>query len=270
MARGSKKKYMSLSIQSIAVAALLGALGQVAYAQDAASPGDAINAASMNAVASDNSDSPPANLNDETERMPYRKYSNNAKTNERLNAVFGVIQAEGNGLIWDGRNDDVPPVALSAIPPKATPSPALKSDIAKAAFASNAPTAAKPAPITTATAQPPIIATPPIPAVGGATAATPVLAQAALPAPAVAATPVIQTWTIPPNATLRETLAAWSRAAGWKEPTWKTDRPYTVAGKPIEGTFVDALRAVAAAAPLIDINASMYKRELTISDHRTN
>jgi hypothetical protein len=72
-----------------------------------------------------------------------------------------------------------------------------------------------------------------------------------------------------PNATVQDTLAAWATTAGWKTPQWNAAVPYRIVdGAQIEGSFFDALRVLAAAVPQININASVARHELVISDAR--
>lgn len=156
---------------------------------------------------------------------PYR-YSSNAKTNERLNAVFTLIQREGNGRTWEKR-----PATETAEDPTRV--------AAKAASKGNKPT----------TASDP---------------QRPVPAQSASPEPKVEPMPVLS-WAFRPNASAQQTVSEWARAAGWKEPTWKATNAFQGQGE-VRGTFIDALRALANAAPQLDIYASIDKREIVVSD----
>jgi hypothetical protein len=99
-------------------------------------------------------------------------------------------------------------------------------------------------------------------------AASPAI-QATPAAPTVAAAPSAknQVWTMKPNATVEETLAAWAHAAGWNPPQWQAATPYRIVeGAPIEGSFMDALRALANAMPQLDFTASPNLRDLVVSD----
>lgn len=160
----------------------------------------------------------------------FRKFSDNAKTNERLNAVFALIHSEGDGRTWVKR-PDVPieeaedPVRVAAKPVSAKGVPSPKDQ--------NATTAAK--------------------------------AEPAKPEPEPM--PVF-TFAFKPNATARETLSAWAKLAGWNEPKWNATNAFQGSGE-VRGTFLDALRAMAAAAPQLDFHASLDARTITVTDAST-
>jgi hypothetical protein len=85
-------------------------------------------------------------------------------------------------------------------------------------------------------------------------------------APSIAVEPVVQTWAFGDNQTLKDTLTAWARDAGWNPPDWRASNPYRVSGAPVTGSFFDALRAICAAAPALDIKADAQRRELIVTD----
>lgn len=158
----------------------------------------------------------------------FRKFSDNAKTNERLNAVFALIHSEGDGRTWVKR-PDVPveeaedPVRVAAKPVSAKGAPSSKDQ--------NATTATK--------------------------------AEPAKPDPM----PVF-TFAFKQNATARETLSGWAKLAGWNEPKWNATNAFQGSGE-VRGTFLDALRAMAAAAPQLDFHASLDTRTITVTDARS-
>ncbi|VWC39832.1 hypothetical protein BLA23254_06880 [Burkholderia lata] len=169
----------------------------------------------------------PANLNDDTNRFVYRRYTNDTRTNDRLNAVFHLIQSQGNGLTWDGESKP-------ADDPKAAPAVVAASKTGDGAKVGKADT--------TKTATD----------------------SASPPAPAPAPDPVL-TWAFRPDATAQQTLSSWAKIAGWNEPTWTAKNPFQGRGE-IHGTFIDALRALASAAPQLNFNASLDKKSITVTD----
>ncbi|KVN48720.1 hypothetical protein WT12_08205 [Burkholderia territorii] len=167
----------------------------------------------------------PANLNDDTNRFVYRRYTNDTRTNDRLNAVFHLIQSQGNGLTWEGESRPTDaakaPPAVVAASKTTDPAKAIKNDTTKTASESAAP-------------------------------------------PTPAPDPVL-TWTFRPDDTAQQTLSAWAKIAGWNEPTWNAKNPFQGRGE-IHGTFIDALRALASAAPQLDFKASLDKKSITVTD----
>ncbi|HDR9474368.1 hypothetical protein [Burkholderia multivorans] len=170
----------------------------------------------------------PANLNDDTNRFVYRRYTNDTRTNDRLNAVFHLIQTQGNGLIWDGES-------------RPTSEPASGPAIVTASIHSSSEKVPK-AETTKEVAAPP----------------------AAESKSAPAPEPVL-TWTFNPNATAQQTLSSWAKIAGWKEPAWNAKNAFQGRGE-IHGTFLDALRALAAAAPQLNFTASLETKNITVTD----
>lgn len=97
-------------------------------------------------------------------------------------------------------------------------------------------------------------------------ASAPIVTPAVMPPPAITVEPTTQTWAFGDNQTLQDTLATWARDAGWKPPVWRASNPYRVSGAPVTGTFFDALRAICAAAPSLDIKADAQTHELIVTD----
>ncbi|MCA8270712.1 TcpQ domain-containing protein [Burkholderia vietnamiensis] len=87
-------------------------------------------------------------------------------------------------------------------------------------------------------------------------------------APAIAVEPVNQTWGFGENQTLKDTITAWAHEAGWTVRDWQVSGSYRVSGAPISGTFLDALRTICAAAPMIDIRADARSRQLIVTEAR--
>ena len=285
------KQRKSLSIKAIAVGVVLALTAASAGAESADDASDALQS-----FAATDGDSAQANLNDETARLPMRKYSPNLRTNERINAVFHIIETQGNGLVWDSDNDEsaAPPiVAAKATPPKAASSSTATKTLAAAPIvaSSSAATASTPASSATASAassdiatasasasstiatasasaSSTIAATAPANASGTVAAAAPAPSSSTV-AAAVPPAPPVLTWAF--RSTLQDTLTAWAREAGWNDPKWKASNPYQIVdAAPIQGTFMDALRAVANAAPQIDITASTAQRELVVTNAHVN
>jgi len=157
----------------------------------------------------------------------YRRYSSNRKTNDRLNAVFALIRTEGNGLTWEKAQ----PEDEAEDPVRVAAKPVSGKGAKDATTATTSKDAAKPA-----APEPP------------------------KPEPL----PVL-TWTFKPNATARETLSTWAKAAGWNEPKWNATNPFQGQGE-VRGTFIDALQAMASAAPQLDFRAEIDKREIIVTD----
>jgi hypothetical protein len=129
-----------------------------------------------------------------------------------------------------------------------------------------------------ATTQPPLIAVKPaatvasVPSVTSPAPAATAPVVASVPPKPVALVVVVAppTWAFKPNATMEETLASWANTSGWKTPQWKASLPATAyrikEGDPVSGSFFDALQAMAAAVPQVDINVSPDSHELTVTD----
>jgi len=172
-------------------------------------------------VASDD----PANLNDDTNRFVYRRYTNDTRTNDRLNAVFHLIQSQGNGLTWEGESR--PANDSTGVP--AVVAASTTRDAAKTGTKETSKTASESA------------------------------------APSTPAPDPVLTWSFRPDYTAQQTLSAWAKIAGWNEPTWNAKNPFQGRGE-IRGTFIDALRALASAAPQLDFRASLDKKSITVID----
>jgi hypothetical protein len=275
------KQRKSLSIKAIAVGVVLALTAAGAGAQSADDPSD-----ELQSFAATDGDSAQANYNDEAARLPMRKYSPNLRTNERINAVFHIIETQGNGLVWDGDDDGsaAPPiVAATASPPKSASSSSTATKAlaaAPVAASSSAATASTPASSATASAASNALVAAPASASGtvAATASANASSTVAAAAPASAGStvaaatppaPPVLTWAF--RSTLQDTLTAWAREAGWNDPKWKASNPYQIVdAAPIQGTFMDALRAVANAAPQIDITATTAQRELVVTNAHAN
>ena len=156
----------------------------------------------------------------------YRKFSDNAKTNERLNAVFALIHSEGDGRTWVKRPDV--PIEQAEDPVRVAAKPV--SVKGTSSNDQNAQAAGKAEP------------------------------QKPEPMP-------VFTFAFKPNATARETLSAWAKLAGWNEPKWNATNAFQGSGE-VRGTFLDALRAMAAAAPQLDFHASLDAKTITVTDAR--
>lgn len=172
-----------------------------------------------------------ADAGDTPGQTGYRRYSSNKKTNDRLNAVFSLIRTEGNGLTWE----------------KAQPEDEAEDPVRVAAK-----------PVSGMGAKEAAIAK------AGKDTAKPVAAEPPKPEPL----PVL-TWTFKQNATAQETLSTWAKAAGWNEPKWNATNPFQGQGE-VRGTFIDALQAMASAAPQLDFRAEIDKREIIVTDARTH
>lgn len=172
-----------------------------------------------------------ADAGDTPGQTGYRRYSSNRNTNDRLNAVFSLIRTEGNGLTWE----------------KAQPEDEAEDPVRVAAK-----------PVSGKGANDAAIAK------AGKDSAKPVTAEPPKPEPL----PVL-TWTFKPNATAQETLSTWAKAAGWNEPRWNATNPFQGQGE-VRGTFIDALQAMASAAPQLDFRAEIDKREIIVTDARSH
>lgn len=250
-------------IKVVAIASLLAVLGTAAHATSA-DTSDPLNsfAGTTDDAASDSS---VANMNTDADApIPLRRYSNNAKTNETVNAVFQLIQTQGNGLVWDGSAEASEKAASAADPTAVSPTqvaapplpsnPDAKLTVAKLIQHQGAIPFAQSA-----------LASTPAPAASASVTASSAnaIVAAALAQPV---TPPLPTWTVKPNATLQQTLTDWSRTEGWADPKWLSQNPYQIEAAPIHGSFMDALQAIANSAPQLDIHVSMEKRELTVTD----
>ena len=166
--------------------------------------------------------------------ISYQRYSNNRQTNARLNAVFDLIATQGDGLVWDSEHHPIRP---------------------KTAAGS----------VQTAAVLTPTVVTAPA---GGAASAP--LAASSASTPGVASAPALQTWTFAASGSLQETLISWAQQAGWQAPDWQASQPYTIMStEPITGTFLDAIKVIAAAEPGLDIKILMANRKMKIVDHKS-
>ncbi|MDN4572025.1 hypothetical protein DBB29_00820 [Pandoraea cepalis] len=106
----------------------------------------------------------------------------------------------------------------------------------------------------------PAVARPHLVATGYAPEAAPVV-------PPISVIPIEQTWQMASKGTLKQTVSDWAKAAGWKEPVWNASNAYEITqGATLRGDFMDAMRTVANAVPMLDIKANPSTRELVITD----
>lgn len=131
---------------------------------------------------------------------------------------------------------------------------ALSADEAMRLLASTvgAPTLAVPAPAPTASvrqvSEPSVTLTTPT--------AVPVAATAHL-------------WRLRNGRTLRDTLADWAAAAGWKRPVWRPADPYMIDGDDaVSGSWIEAVTWLAECSPGLDFHLSLKTRTITVTEIR--